>query len=202
MPTELRVLGMRHPSEFDPNKSIIVNVCSNSDEVWSTDLSPFKLGPCPLYGGMTAQVMENAWQYAKVYAQHLKGGEPTEEYWTWAKAGFADYNAHRFPMGRGARPAFSLWDGQKLNYIEARKKIYAPLYAEAVQKTAGYAKLKELFLSEDKVIILRDFDGYDHIKMGQTLTQVLNNSRKKCGHSFVLVMLLTCDAALKQCAMR
>jgi hypothetical protein len=35
-------------------------------------------------------------------------------------------------MGRGAKPEYSLWDGERLDYIEARKRIYAPLYARAV----------------------------------------------------------------------
>lgn len=71
--------------------------------------------------------MENAWQYAKVYKQHTHNGAPTSDYWDWARAGWSNPSAVRFPMGRGAKPEYSLWDGQRLGYIEARKKIYAPL---------------------------------------------------------------------------
>ena len=135
---------MRHPSTFDPKKSMVVNVCSNSDDIWSTDLSPFRLGPCRLYAGITSLNMENAWQFAKVYEQHQTNGEPNAAYWAWAYNGWADPTACRYPMGRGAKPSFSLWEGVKLGYIEARKQIYALLYAEAVQKTAGFKHLKEL----------------------------------------------------------
>jgi len=33
-------------------------------------------------------------------------------------------------MGRGVKPLYSLWDGKKLGYIEARIAIYDPLYIE------------------------------------------------------------------------
>jgi hypothetical protein len=73
--------------------------------------------------------MENAWQYAKVYSCHTNpnSGAPTQEYWKWAREGWNNPSPVRFPMGRGAKPEYSLWDSQRLGYIEARKKIYAPL---------------------------------------------------------------------------
>lgn len=61
-------------------------------------------------------------------------------------------------MGRGAIPAFSLWKGEKLGYIEAREKIYLPLYAKAVVKTEAFQKLKEMSLRESLTLV--DFDVY------------------------------------------
>lgn len=169
---------------------------------WETDLSPFSLGPCPLYEGRVALNMENAWQFSKLYAVHASpGGDPLSSHFDWAEAGFTNPAPQRYPMGRGARPLCSLWEGKKYGYIEARKRIYAPLYAEAVQKTAGWKKLRELYESAS-LIVLRDYDGYDHEKLGMTLTQVLNNPAKKMGHAFVLKMLLTNDPALNQIYLR
>ena len=34
-------------------------------------LSPFFLGPIPMYGGLEAKNMENAWQFSKVYTLYL-----------------------------------------------------------------------------------------------------------------------------------
>ena len=80
--------------------------------------------------------MENLWQFAKLYAQHAdENGDPTEAYWMWVLRGFADKKAHRYPMGKGAVPLYSYWRGEKLSYIEARKKIYGPLCAKTVMKT-------------------------------------------------------------------
>jgi hypothetical protein len=68
-----------------------------------------------------------------VYTVHTTAaGSPSAQYWDWAKEGWANQKAERFPMGRGAKPEFSLWDGERLGYIDARKRIYAPLYARAV----------------------------------------------------------------------
>jgi hypothetical protein len=104
-------------------------------------------------------------------------------------------------MGRGAVPKYSWWEGNKLGYIDARKQIYAPLYAEAVKKTNGWNRLVQAYNTEP-LIVLRDFDGYDYGAMNKTLTQVLNDPKRKMGHAFVLAMLLTGDAALNQMTLR
>lgn len=72
--------------------------------------------------------MENAWQYAKVYKRHTSSlGNPTSDYWVWARQGWSSRIANRYPMGKGSKPEYSLWNGEKLGYIDARRKIYAPL---------------------------------------------------------------------------
>lgn len=184
-----------------PNDCVGVNTTSKGG-MWA-DLSPFNLGPCPMYTHNGVQIvaenMENAWQFAKVYQEFADAnGNPTDRYWSWAQKGWTDLKAHRYPMGRGARPLYSLWAGKRLNYIDARKIIYAPLYARAVQTTAGYQQLVEL-AHGDRTIMLRDFDGYDHT--GQTLADVANNPRKKMGHAFVLKALLTNDPILQEFAL-
>lgn len=192
---------------------LVVNTTSKAPGALETDLSPFFLGPCTMYAGRIAANMENAWQYAKVYSRAItdaKGlpphidsmGLPTQAYWDWAQAGWANPKAVRYPMHRGAAPAFSLWMGPGgeilgLDYIEARKCIYGPLYAEAVLKTQGYRWLEQVNTS-GRPILLRDYDGYDHDAKGMSLTDVLNNPKKKMGHAFVLKMLLTKSPALEQ----
>ncbi len=174
-------------------------------------LSPFFLGPCELYDGYVAKNMENGWQYSKVYYTHLVIDEnipdriqltypPGESYFRWAREGWNNPRAVRYPMGRGAKPEYSYWKGKKLDYISARKEIYAPLYIKSVQKTEGYKLLSTKFLLDInyETLYLRDYDAYRHEDFGMTLTDVLNNSKKKMGHAFVLAMLLTNDDALKQ----
>lgn len=166
-------------------------------------LSPFLLGPCPLYAGAApmfqdqAKNFENAWQFAKVYAHHLDAqANPTPDYWIWARLGWDDAKPRRYPMGKGAVPAYSYWKGKKLGYIDARKTIYGPGYAALVQQTQSYADLVALAATSD--IVLRDYDGYDHDDKSMTLTDVLNNPKKKMGHAFVLKALLTQDTMLGQ----
>lgn len=186
----IRVLGPTTPSgqEFGP----LINTTSRSPQLWARQLSPFFLGPVPLYAGAglrVAQNVENAWQYAKVYEDHDASGEPSEAYWPWAREGWANNRAVRYPMGKGAKPAYSWWDGEALSYVEARRRIYVPLYTRAVVNTPAFRKLLGLY-RESEDITLWDFDGYDHLKFGMTLKEVLNHPVRKMGHAFVLAMML------------
>jgi hypothetical protein len=186
----VNVCGFRDtPKATEEYAPQVINTTSRS-YTWSRGLSPFYAGPCDLYGIYVAQNMENAWQYAKVYEKHVDSdGNPTEDYFMWAQWGWNKKTADRYPMGKGAKPLYSYWDGQKLPYIEARLKIYAPLYAKAVEKTDAFTKLKEKYDAGEE-IWLWDFDGYDFRKKGMTFEEVLLNEKKKMGHAFVLAMML------------
>lgn len=171
-----------------PKNGLIINTTSRSTN-WSRGLSPFFLGPVNLYLSYTAKNVENAWQFSKVYDVHVdENGNPTPEYFTWAVNGWADSYAHRYPMGKGVIPQYSYWDGEKLDYISARKKIYIPLYRKAVASTAAFAELKNISEKED--IWLWDFDGYNYEKIGMSLQDVANDKTRKMGHAFVLAMML------------
>ncbi|TXH14348.1 MAG: hypothetical protein E6R03_09450 [Hyphomicrobiaceae bacterium] len=187
----VRVVG---PGErWERDDPTFVNVTSQSLVKWQTWLSPFKLGPVDLYKGAalrTAQNVENAWQFAKVYPRHVgTDGNPTSDYFLWASEGWSSTWAHRYPMGKGAIPAFSWWGGQALDYISARKAIYIPLYAGAVRKGDAFVHLKRLHATHGHVT-LWDYDGYDHTKIGMSLEDVTNCKERKMGHAFVLAMLL------------
>lgn len=187
-----RVIGPKDKGKLPDNSTLIYTVSHSTN--WSKGLSPFFLGPCKLYGGYTAKKMENAWQYCKVYAKHTDANQdPTDAYWRWAKQGWADEWAHRYPMGKGAKPLYSWWDGQKLDYISARKKIYVPLYARAVKKTKAYERLKHIYNYSGRVVYLWDFDGYDNEALGMSLVDVLNDPTRTMGHAFILARMLEKD---------
>lgn len=170
-----------------------VNTTSRTKVDWQRDLSPFHLGPSALYKGAVvprASNVENAWQFAKVYAKHVGAdGLPTQEYFDWARGGWTHRRAIRYPMGKGAVPEYSWWEGEPLSYVEARKRIYVPLYTRAVMATRGFAKLCDLY-REGGELVLWDFDGYDHHELDMTLKDVLNDPTRKMGHAFVLAMIL------------
>jgi hypothetical protein len=149
-------------------------------------LSPMLLGPVMLYGGHWSRNVENAWQFSKVYP----GYEDEARYWPWACAGWADERAHRYPAGKGVRPHWSLWAGSKLGYIEARKRIYLPLYAQAVRfYQLGLLTVLRSYASQGD-IALRDFDAYDHRALGYSWQDVMNDPDRKMGHGFVLAMMI------------
>jgi len=182
----IHVIG---PGYKVPEGAIEINTTSRSD-TWSRSLSPFFCGPVDLYQGYTSYNVENAWQFAKVYEYYLEeDGSVGERYFKWAQDGWNDTKAHRYPMGKEAKPLFSYWDGEKFTYTEARKKIYIPLYSKAVQKTFAFEKLKKMH-EEGQNLYLWDFDGYDHKALNLSFDEVINDPNRKMGHAFVLAMLL------------
>jgi len=189
------VLGPRNKkriAELKAYGAMVIMTMSRSVVSWQRGLSPFYLGPVKLYGGHTARNVENAWQFCKVYKSHLgPDGNPSPEYFAWAKKGWGDTKAHRYPMGKGAVPEYSWWDGEKLEYVQARKKIYAPLYIKAVAGTDSWKRLKHEYEANSD-IVLWDFDAYDHRAFSMTYKDVLNEQKRKMGHAFILAMLLEC----------
>lgn len=177
------MIYVRSFREKTPEGCIEVNTTSRGSY---KGLSPFYCGPIALYDDYVARNVENAWQFSKVYSQHLsKTGKILPAYWDWATKGWDDTYAHRYPMGKGAVPEFSLWKGRRLTYIQARQVIYFPLYKKAVREQADFAKLKKLAATSDVCLI--DFDGR---LTEESFLEVLRNPKKKMGHAFVLKAML------------
>lgn len=176
-----------HNRAKPPADAIVIDCTSWSKEPWSRAFSPFYLGPVevtPYDETLVSQNMENAWQFSKVFS----GYEDKEKYLEWAKKGFDSKKAIRYPIARGTHSLYHVHKGEKLNKVEARKKIYCPLYAYCVEKYAKDAldKLRDLYL-EGKNIALLDFDGYSKYT---SLKEVLNDPNKKMGQAFVLAMII------------
>ncbi len=185
-----------------PDGFVTVNTTSRSKQKWSRALSPFFLGPiavplAPVSAPVSTPVyiaeevvcpcFENAWQYLKQYA------DQTDEEWVcWAREGMLQKKAVRFPRGRGAKPLHHVWKGHSLKYVEARRNIYAPLYAALVELHAAPAlqRIQDM-LDAGTDVALFDFDGHDSAAAGIPLEDVMYNTRRKMGHSFVLMGLLT-----------
>lgn len=199
------VIGPREANAYRGEP--IINTTSVSSDPLFRQLSPFRLGPCNLYDGMTAALVENAWQYTKVWPKLLDGdGNPSEAYFAWARAGWASRKPNRYPMGRGhaphVRPAYWFWAGVKLGLIGARANIYWPLYRDCVRETDAFDALGRR-LARGERIVLFDFDGYDHAEMGLSLADAIRNEHRSLPHAFVLKALLllgpdaTFDAAMQ-----
>ncbi len=169
-----------------PPNSIVIDTTSNSGQF--RELSPFILPAYP------AKNLENLWQFSKVYKKHIMpiDGYPDASWYKWRDNGYSLDRAVRYPMGKGTIPEYSLWDGRKLDYISARKHIYAPEYAKNVIKTVAFKRLQHVYQDcYNTELILLDYDAYDHAALGMTLKDVINNPNRKMGHAFVLIMMLT-----------
>lgn len=181
-----------------PKDACVVDTTLNSGKF--ENLSPFILSAPP------AKRFENLWQYSKVYKGQTTLTDsdsldiiPSESWYSWRNNGFNDPIAHRYPMGKGAIPLLSYWNGKHLDYIQARKQIYIPEYIKNVSITNDFKLLVSLYhsISEaNRDLILLDYDAYDHQSLGMTLKDVANNPNRKCGHAFVLLSLLTGEGML------
>lgn len=173
-----------------PKDFIEINCTSRGTDEWKL-LSPFIKRPISTIDGLTAMNLENLWQFSKVYPSHVdNNGNILDSFYLWREKGFNDSFAHRYPMGKGAIPLFTLWGTERLGYIEARKKVYFQKYAEYIKNTSVYKKLNDLYLSGANIAI-RDFDVYRFDLLGMTINEVINNPDKKAGHGFVLYKMLT-----------
>ncbi|MBC8737018.1 hypothetical protein F6X40_09375 [Paraburkholderia sp. UCT31] len=186
---KILVIGPSESAKY-ANSPWLVNTTSQSPHDWTIELSPFYLGPVSLYDGRESKTMENAWQFAKVYAQHIADtGEPSSAYWQWAEEGWANPKAVRYPMGKGAKPAYSYWAGERLSYVDARLKVYWPLYRDAVARTSAFERLLTLAETAEELVLF-DFDGYDFEARRMSFSDVLLNPNRSMGHAFVLKAML------------
>lgn len=176
-----------------PEGANVVNTTSHSTN-WSRSLSPFFCGPIDLYQGYTSVNIENAWQYSKVYGYYLEDDDSVgERYFKWAKEGWLKTKADRYPMGRDAKPLYSYWNGEKLDYVTARHKIYIPLYSSAVKKTNAFSVLQKEYEKcerNNQTLYLQDFDAHNLKRSLFEYEDLWNNSKIKVGHAYVLAMLL------------
>lgn len=132
-------------------------------------------------------IMENFWQFHKLYTSTEKQDQPkfpywqqeeeihwdknlevpTEAYWKWREKGFACEGAVRYPNGFQKRSTCrcSIVVDQKakkgfqeLDYITARKKIYYSEYARLARKTKEFEELQTQLQKGTKLQI-NEVDG-------------------------------------------
>lgn len=203
----IRVIPVVRKKYQTDENGVFIN-CTSSGEGAEMDLSPFTLGPCRLYGNYTARRMENGWQFSKVYLMFVADDNrsPIREYFEWAEKGWASGKAERYPMGKemNGKELFHWWDGQPLNKVEARKRIYVPLYAEQVVKREFFKRLKKIWDEnkehEEFTLYLMDFGTKP--RGNKSLSEILNDPKESMGHGSVLAMLLLDDPALRECQLR
>ena len=67
------------------------------------------------------------------------------------------------------------------------------MYFRSVKDTEAFKKLKSIYedcLLNNKTLVLRDFDAYNHVNLKLSSYEVLKHSTKKFGHGFVLMFML------------
>ena len=191
-----------------------INASSRGPRRWK-GLSPFLLGPFRIvepkvkltyypdgvHPGFTSlnekeqtdvvQVFENYWQMSKIYAVDIINGVIQKSFFERRAKGFADPKGHRraLPKAKYGLPVSSYYQGQVMDYITSRKKIYCPTYEFLVTLTPEYADLLNLVNSGQNVLIVGP-DGRDIPITYDSLKQAVNDPRYIFGHELVLCSLL------------
>lgn len=148
-------------------------------------------------------------------------GNLTDEYWKWRMSGKNNPEPVRAPVGwkHLKNCVFALEkdepisDGNpKLNYIEARYKIYLPIYMNAVIKEPKFRDLRNRWLNGENLLIIEvdgphqeslnyykdkyqvgdDFIENDSVEATETnLTILINDPKHPFGHGYCLAWTLS-----------
>jgi len=177
-----------------------VNVCKNNR--YGNELSPMTLGP--VYddaGQLYAYNIEDAWQCSKVW-QYQVDADSTMSLWEeWSLRGRFSREAKRHrdkgKEGESNRniPLYSLYMGKKMNYLEARSKMYMPWYEKLVKETNAYKDLKARHEMGENLLLL-EYDGiesgsiYDKDLNETDLWHLFHDSSRPFGHGLVLACCL------------
>jgi hypothetical protein len=183
MKFKIHIWGPKDRGKLPP-ECLKINTTSISTD-FGKAFSPFlNQGPIKLFG-LTAHNVENLWQFSKVHPQHVG---KFREWCAWRDAGLADTKAHRYPMGKDAKPEFTYVSGLgKLSYVEARRKLYIPAYEQKLKLycTRELQTLADLLTLTD--IWLFDFDGRI---TEQSFEEIIEDQSNKMGHAFVIKKFL------------
>jgi hypothetical protein len=186
------------------------------------DIGPYHL--CNSDG----QIMENIWQFSKVYKtvpravqlysrydNTVTWDHPSEvhvdehgnilpAYFDWRNKGFNNQYYVRYPVGQQNmnKCLYALWNGEKLDYISSRKKIYVP---------EKFNELKQLLASGVNLLILEPdgpreeslqyykdtygvsdnfIDKKTMLATKENLRLMLNDTKHSYGHGYCLASAL------------
>lgn len=183
------------------------------------ELSPFYLKD------EQGQIMENVWQFGKVYRdvpkmfhkvgrrvlwswpaeKHLDGrGDITPFYIAWRIAGMRNHMAVRYPVGYNNRHKCvayipedregNILFNQRLDYIQARKQVYLPLYISLAKQTDSFSELKNRLAAGENLLIIepdgphQESNSY-YSKMYGTPQNLIQNDSIPATHANLSMML-------------
>jgi hypothetical protein len=129
---------------------------------------------------------ENYWQSHKVFEDIPI--EKTKTWWTNLQEA-----KRRYPNSKGKKVLYALYDEEKLDYINSRKKIYVPEYYELIKNKALVEYWKKM-LNEGNNLVIYDFDGprtetgdVTCLELTETLLiEKINYLNQPFGHGYVV----------------
>lgn len=170
---------------------------------WTKDAGESLRVPLP----KKIQNIENLWQYTKVWEgdEDPKTQLPSNLYFIRRNLGWNKKQADRYPLkyplqakgknnppfkNKGPNksiPLYSYWFGEKLSYLEGRRRIYCPIYERLVRKTEAYKDLEARVERGENILII-GYDGYP--REGKTWKQCFEDISRPFGHEMVIACML------------
>eukprot|EP00339_Tiarina_fusa_P024589 CAMPEP_0117007728 /NCGR_PEP_ID=MMETSP0472-20121206/7507_1 /TAXON_ID=693140 ORGANISM="Tiarina fusus, Strain LIS" /NCGR_SAMPLE_ID=MMETSP0472 /ASSEMBLY_ACC=CAM_ASM_000603 /LENGTH=162 /DNA_ID=CAMNT_0004709585 /DNA_START=268 /DNA_END=753 /DNA_ORIENTATION=- len=117
-------------------------------------------------GNLFGSNIEDAWQCSKVFKSQLCGHSVDSGKWKknweeWSLRGRFSGEARRHrTQSRADETLFSYYMGEKLTYVEARKRMYCRWYHQTVVETAAFKDLRARHLAGINLVLL-EYDGLD-----------------------------------------
>ena len=196
--------GVKHPMI---DGFVNINASSRGPTEWRV-LSPFLLGPIRVNRTDTlsdnyywtnykykklhnCKIFENYWQGSKIYDIDFNvDGEILPNFFDRREKLFMSDKPKRraVPKSNGF-VVTAFYDGQIMDYIESRKKIYCPMYADLIRHTIAFKKLQKMLESGQNLLILGP-DGRDIPITRKSLVRAVNDPNYIFGHELVICCLL------------
>lgn len=173
-----------------------------ADRIAVKTISPKVVGPVlDKQSGLWAETMEDAWQGGKLWksAGHIGAdGQPTPEWFAFRAKVYASGKGKRRPLSkkRYGLPSSSFYEGRLMGYVESRKRIYVPKYAECIENmSAMHALRAELAQGVNLLILDNDAPPKDKWPQGREMTQemwneMIEDASVPFGHGYVVAALL------------
>lgn len=182
----LNLYGKR---SIHPEGAIIVNVTSAQPKNNKNrrDFSPMTFHPelYKCYGNFEA-----FWQAGKVF----EGIERAKVQEFWKRVSVETGPKRRYPGSKGKKVLYSEFEGEKMDYITSRKKVYVPHYFEYMKQTEMATYWKQELENENHNLCILDFDG-PRTEVGDVdcvevtldlLKEKINDSQFPFGHGYVV----------------
>lgn len=135
---------------------------------------------------------ENYWQGSKIYSIDVSNGEVVKKSFFQRRA--ESFNLEKgkrrtFPKNKYSKPIWGYYNGEIMDYITSRKKIYCPSYSFLIQESLEYRELKRM-VADGKNLLIVGPDGRDIPITEKKLKEAVNDPTYSFGHELVICSML------------
>lgn len=132
---------------------------------------------------------ESWWQVGK----HIQGVDRVKQVRYWLRVGHDGKPKRRYPNSKNKKVLYAKWDGgEKMNYIDSRKKMYVPEYFNMIKDEKELKKLIN-YRNRGGNIVVYDYDGPFEGKTPvalevneSMLREKINDPKRPFGHGYVV----------------